>query len=68
VLYSECSPISFLLLTKLNDLKDDIIIYLEVLLNHGNDSNLQEFTLSFNPANHDDICRSVVKFLLLLSV
>lgn len=40
--YSECSPVSFLLFTKLNDLKDDIIIYLEVLLNHGNNSNLQD--------------------------
>lgn len=42
VLYSECSPVSFLLLTKLNDLKDDIIIYLEVLLNHGFPVNVTE--------------------------
>ncbi|XP_023723518.1 ankyrin repeat and SOCS box protein 3 isoform X3 [Cryptotermes secundus] len=42
VLYSECSPVSFLLLTKLNDLKDDILIYLEVLLNHGFPVNVKD--------------------------
>ncbi|XP_021926529.1 ankyrin repeat and SOCS box protein 3-like isoform X2 [Zootermopsis nevadensis] len=35
LLYSECSPVSFLLSTKMDELKDDIIVYLDLLLSHG---------------------------------
>jgi hypothetical protein len=38
--YSEFSPVSFLLSTKLDKLQDDAIIYLELLLKHGNSYNL----------------------------
>jgi hypothetical protein len=38
--YSEFSPVSFLLSTKLDTLQDDAIIYLELLLKHGNSYNL----------------------------
>jgi len=54
--YTECSPVSFLLSTKLSDLKDDIIVYLELLLNYGNVHNLHVFTLSFSLTNYL-ICR-----------
>lgn len=42
LLYSECSPVSFLLSTKMDELKDDIIVYLDLLLSHGNCHNLQK--------------------------
>lgn len=38
--YSQFSPVSFLLSTKLDTLQDDAIIYLELLLKHGNSYNL----------------------------
>lgn len=38
--YSEFSPVSFLLSTEMDSLQDDAIIYLELLLKHGNSYNL----------------------------
>jgi len=38
--YSEFSPVSFLLSTQMDKLQDDAIIYLELLLKHGNSYNL----------------------------
>ena len=38
--YTEFSPVSFLLSTHMDELQDDTIIYLELLLKHGNSYNL----------------------------
>jgi hypothetical protein len=44
--YSEFSPVSFLLSTHMEALQDDLIIYLELLLKHGNSYNLWVVSLS----------------------